>query len=333
METGLISNIRTKGFSLVELLVAMVLSIVLLAGVIELYLNSKQTYNMQEGLSRLQENSRFAVDRLYKAISAGGFLGCLSSDGAVVNTLTDQSGSYNFSSPVTGTDNSGVLGTDTLIISRAVPGLAVPVISLMNDQTSVLRVDNANANFSELKQFDVVTVSDCARAATFMITNSLAAAPGNAGEIQHDTGVVATSGGNLGQSNSTTDLETMFGANNASQAVIMPIQRTSYSIRNSAAGACTAATPGFCALFENDNELVEGVQDFQVLYGEDAGTDGEADVYRIAPNVIDWNRVVSIRVSLSVNTVERVQGQANGIVSPDSTRTYTSTIRLRSRGA
>ena len=51
-----------RGLTLVELMVAMLLGVFLIGGVMQIFISSKQTYRMQENLSRLQENGRFALD-------------------------------------------------------------------------------------------------------------------------------------------------------------------------------------------------------------------------------------------------------------------------------
>ena len=53
---------KQRGLSMVELLVALVLSTILLGGIIQLFIGSKQTYRFHDALSRLQENGRFALD-------------------------------------------------------------------------------------------------------------------------------------------------------------------------------------------------------------------------------------------------------------------------------
>ncbi|MGY6276212.1 PilW family protein [Methylomonas sp. MgM2] len=56
-------------------------------------------------------------------------------------------------------------------------------------------------------------------------------------------------------------------------------------------------------------ELVEGVQDMQLLYGEDTlDVIDKVDVYRTANNVADWNRVIAIRVSLLMVSRQDEQG-------------------------
>ena len=338
-----------SGFSLVELLIAMALSAILLVGVVSIYTNSKQTYNVQEGLSRLQENARFAMDRLNKEISSAGYMGCLPAnipvdptdplaDDPITNTLTNQAPGTvdDFARPVFGIDNFGPNNSDSITLIRTRGQTGIPVVLTMLTSQDNITLDSTHPDYANLSQFDTVTLSDCSRAVTFMITNAPPVAPA-AGVIQHQTGV--TSPAPASQSNATTDLRWQFGGPNNSQATLLPVLGNSYTIGLSAqgvlsGGACAAATPGFCALMENGVELVEGVQNLQILYGEDTSAAGNTavDVYRTANNVVNWDNVVSVRISLTVNEVERVQGSGNGLTNANSSKIYTNTIRIRNRG-
>jgi len=55
---------KERGLTLVEILVAMVISLFLTAGVIQLFIGTKQTYRFNDGLSRIQENARFALETM-----------------------------------------------------------------------------------------------------------------------------------------------------------------------------------------------------------------------------------------------------------------------------
>ena len=67
-----------RGLTLVELMIAMLLGLFLLGGLLQIFISSKQTYRMQEGLSRLQENGRFAIDFMARDIRLAGYKGCSS---------------------------------------------------------------------------------------------------------------------------------------------------------------------------------------------------------------------------------------------------------------
>ena len=62
-----------QGFSLVELMIAMLLGLLLLVGVVNLFLGSSQTYRLQEALFRVQESGRFALDIIQRDLLNAGF--------------------------------------------------------------------------------------------------------------------------------------------------------------------------------------------------------------------------------------------------------------------
>lgn len=64
---------RQSGLSLVEMLVALVISLFLIAGVIQLFIGSKQTYRFHDALSRVQENGRFALEAMARDIRMAGY--------------------------------------------------------------------------------------------------------------------------------------------------------------------------------------------------------------------------------------------------------------------
>ena len=61
------------GVGLVEILVAMAIGLLLTAGVIQIFTGSRQTYRVQENLSHLQENGRFALIQLGNILRMTGF--------------------------------------------------------------------------------------------------------------------------------------------------------------------------------------------------------------------------------------------------------------------
>ncbi len=62
-----------RGFTLVELLVAMALGILITLIVIQLFAGTKQTYRLQEGLTRVQENGRIAMHIIADEVRKTGF--------------------------------------------------------------------------------------------------------------------------------------------------------------------------------------------------------------------------------------------------------------------
>lgn len=65
-----------QGFTLIEIMVSMLLGLFLLGGVMEIFLNTKQTYRVQDALGRLQENGRYAMEFISRDIRMTDYRGC-----------------------------------------------------------------------------------------------------------------------------------------------------------------------------------------------------------------------------------------------------------------
>ena len=320
------SNIRTQaGLTLVEIMVAITISLILLAGIVQIFQSSKHSYNIQQALARVQENARLMTDVMVRDIATSGYLGCLGATDEVVNTLSDATGDYNFVAAIEGVEG-GAGASDSIIIRSVSEATAIPVTEPMTSLQAPVQLDKDHMNYGSLQQWDIVTVSDCAGAAVFMITNDPA---GSNGVIQHAASVTATAGANTGQSNATDDLQRIFGAQTASTAKIYRVGTTSYQVQPSSAGRPTTSlfvTPG--------GELVEGVEDLQIQYGlgstpPNATTPAIAEQYVDADEVTDWNDVIAVRVTFVVNSVDMVvnPGEGDGLLR----KTFNTTIRLRNR--
>lgn len=70
-----ISSKQQTGVTLVELMVAVVVALLLIAGLIQIYLTSKQSYNAQAELARMQEAGRFATDLITRDLRRAGYWG------------------------------------------------------------------------------------------------------------------------------------------------------------------------------------------------------------------------------------------------------------------
>src|SRR3990167_11453898 len=83
---------RSTGFSLVELMVALVISLLIGIAVLQVFLSSKNTYRLQETMGQLQENGRFAVNYLANDLRMSGFMGCGNVDRIPVNIIAEADG-------------------------------------------------------------------------------------------------------------------------------------------------------------------------------------------------------------------------------------------------
>ena len=92
-------------------------------------------------------------------------------------------------------------------------------------------------------------------------------------------------------------------------------------------------------------ELVEGVEDLQILFGVDSDSDRVPNQYVRANMVVDFTQVITIRISVTVNSVDSVEATStptHGCAVQDCIdaeaydgllrRTFTQTIMMRNSG-
>lgn len=65
------------GMSLIELMIAMLIGTVLIAGLLQVFSASRSAYQLSRGLARNQENARFALDFLSRDLRMVGHSGCV----------------------------------------------------------------------------------------------------------------------------------------------------------------------------------------------------------------------------------------------------------------
>lgn len=66
-----------NGFTLIEIMIALAIGSVMVLGLVEVFAASRTAYQLSEGIARVQENSRFAMDYLQRDIRMVGHLGCV----------------------------------------------------------------------------------------------------------------------------------------------------------------------------------------------------------------------------------------------------------------
>ena len=337
------------GLSLVEIMIALTISLFLLGGVIQVYSSTRITYRTNEGLSRLQENARFVFDRMAADLNASGFLGCNDSDAIgddgnleVNNLLANVTAAYDFANAVSGTEatgpgQNGANSTDQLFIRRSIGGSVIKLAQPYEQDENAANpnqiiLDKTSPNFAKLQQYQIMALSDCEKTSIFMITNVPVQATG---AIQFQPNVVSpTNKINAGQSNvltnykgvNLTDLQGVFGDSSGSTATAYDITTSRYDIIDTAPG-CQSSS-GFC-LALNGTEFVEDVTDFQVLFGLDtdgiAGSEQFVKANNPALAAAGMNSVASLQVSL---TLEAPNAMVNGQAIR---KTFTQLFRLRNR--
>lgn len=290
----------SRGMTLVELMVGVVIGLFVIAVMGSVYVGSRNTFMAQESTGRMQENGRFAMDTITQDLRMSGFRGCLGQN-AVVNTLnTPQGVLYDFAQPVWGSRNvagawSPALGApinglgveaggDVLVVRRPA-GVAWALVGEMADVNAALTITPTAA----FAQGDLLMVADCVGAAVLQASN---ATPGPSGSIAHVTGTAGLVPG-LAQNS--------LGRVYAHDARVWRMQTLVYYL------AASARHSGQRALWVYRNptygeaqrtELVTGVERLAIRFGLDTNADLSADRFASADAVANWAQVVNARVEL-----------------------------------
>ncbi len=278
---------RQKGFSVTELLVAITVSLVLLAGVIQLLVSNKQAYRLQENTSVLNENARFAVQRLSQLLRMGSHWGGASRD--AIRPHSDVSGHSNTCTKHLATSTNN---TNTVLGIEGVNGAATsPFTDCVSNADYVANSDIILVRYSNPN--DCVDSGDLGNAQ-------------NEGRLWVRSAVAFNAVVFEGE-----DLSDVNSANPALKHTTDPP-----GVSNCAHGAYALyvaslnSTPTLVLMrldgtTPKPEELVAGVEQMQVVYGEDFDNDGAADRYVAANSVSDWSFVVSLRVNLLIRNLGR----------------------------
>jgi len=325
MSTQTKRNTYQRGMTLVEVMIAMVLGLLLTAGILQLFVSNKQTYRTTESIARLQENGRFAIFFLTNDIRAADFWGCRGQTISIDNHLNASADFDTFRTAIEAIDNDTAVdnvinGTDTITL-KGTSGLGVALTSLPNEAAASFKVtDN-----SQLKENDIVLLSDCSDGDLLQITND----PGAGGNAGFDNVIHATGG-----THTPGNLNKVLRSNyDGTDARVYKLNISTYSIQQ--------GTNGRNSLFKQTNgatpqELVEDIENMQILYGEDITADGIPNFYKTS-NLVNMNNVVAVRISLvAVTAVDNINSQSSnhsisGNVDNRIRRTFTSTIVIRNR--
>lgn len=338
---------KQNGLSLIELLIAVAIGLFLTLGLTQLFTGSKQTYRVQENLSRLQENARFAMQFISRDIRMADFAGCNNNSVAgATDNINSASGSYDialhdFTRAINGLEGADGVGAgldlpDTITIVNANDS-GVTVQSLAGVFGPLPSSDIQITSGNSFQQGDIVLIADCQQADILQITN---ANVGSANTIQHATGEFSfTSGATTTNAPGNTNPSSCAAGGTAhclskvyaGDATVYTLSTNTYEIIDN-------------ALVRNGDELVEGIESMQILYGQDTNNDHTANSYLPAnAGGIDWDKVVSVRISLVARTIEdnlstktlnyTVFGDTFAAPNSDFRvrRVFTSTIALRNR--
>jgi len=331
MTTIKIKTMKSQaGMTLIELMIAMVIGLVILGGAVTIFSTNNRSSTMTSGMSRVQESGRAAIDILSNAVRMARYEGCRSQIKGQVNMLAQNGPTVSF--PATGiTGHNGNANVWTPNIAGDLDSLVNPV-NLIAPNTDVLylqhgsgrstnlQADMASANDAtivlannpdQIAVNDLVMISDCGIADVFR-TSAVVTAADNSTTLTFAT--PPNTQGNLSEQYVGS------GPMANSPLRVMRFESQAYFVgptnRNlpnntpvlSLFSLDTATDP-----IANPVELIEGVENLQVMYGERQANDQIR--YISADNVANWSNVISAQIGLLIATT-------NLASSDPDTRTY-----------
>lgn len=317
------NKIRSKqhGFSLIELLLALVISIATTGGLFSIYLNVRVSQDSTQANARIQESARFSLEYLKQDIRMIGYRGCLSTTSpptnivaknmpAAYSALTNEIIGYDiqtdwkvgtvFETTSTTLIDNIRTGTNALSISRMTSLSSLLIQDQTSNASDIIIDDVSNL---DITADDLIYISDCNNADIFR-ASSVNSSGGNI-TIQHNS-----------TSNNSANLTNVY----EEDATVGKYQTNFYYVGDT--GRTNTANEIIYALYEieidysptsvtyNRNELIEGVENLQILYGEVLPTTSNVK-YVTQDNVTNMQNVSSIQLGLLITSQENVRSSVD----------------------
>jgi type IV pilus assembly protein PilW len=305
-----------RGFSMVELMVAIVLALLLTGAVISVFIGSRSAYEATAGVGDMADSGRFALNLIGQSVRSAGNLACNSAMSATSSPLLPVTDiNTNFAQAITGFEANGtgngaalalpaapVVGAAsnwTPNLDAAVTGATAGPVGLPVQGSDVLVVRSSVARVAP-----VYTVADAAPGAVNVSVTQLPGPPAPAMAVLQYAAIADCTKSVIFQvaaiANGTPANVSLNGAlpvGFSAGALVAPLTTTIYYIG--------VGSDGDSALFRLElpsggtQELVPDVENMQLLYGIDAAGTQTAGAY-VTADQVGTSNVVSIQVALLV---------------------------------
>lgn len=307
-----------RGLSLVELMISLLLGGLVIAAVGTVYIGSRQSFRTQDSMARMQEGARYAFETMGFDLRQAGF-GC-----EFVNTadaVDETSGGWFtnlFNRPLRGYNDATAIVDDEIADT---------------DSFWVLRAD---------KSSEVLITAPGATAATVPVSAGglMVVTEGYSDATVYSAD---SAGGTAYTKTESSRCKPAAAVPDSANFRLLPLVGHFYYIRDNAANPAQPSLYRETLLADGTTEaqeLVEGVEDMQILYGEDTtqvsvaecpDDNCSANTYVDADGVTNWNRVVAIRVTLTMRTTEDNLATEEADGDRRIRKTFTTTIAVRNR--
>lgn len=351
------------GFSLIELMIALMIGLLVVAAAGGVFISNKRVYNSSESVNRIQEGIRVSFELMSRDIREAGGNPC-SASAPVINQMSSggndwwvewgdgirgYAGNEAMAGSVAGMGGFGsgvgqrVAGTDAIEIHSAFGG-GIRVLDHAQP-SAVIQVSNQG----DIEVNDILVVCNMDYSFIFQAT----ALP-STNQIQHNSGTSL----NCAQEFQYESPCTATGASGAFGYCFVPGATPSAQCDAFGRGPAYVARVGSVRWYVGNNarggrslyratlsnrsstntpdtlidafEVVEGVEDMAVTYLEN----GE-DAYTAPAAVSDWGQVVAVRIQLDMVATEGALSarEIQGTDAQALRRTLTHVVQLRNREA
>lgn len=329
-----------SGVSLIELMIAMLLGLLVVAAGSAIFLSNKRVYGTTETLGRVQESSRVAFELMAREVREAGGTPC-GRNIPIANVLKDGS-KYNYSwgdgllgleTGVAGPDGTVDFGTgagrrvkekgDAIILKGAVAGAVT--VSKHNPASATIFLSRNDHGF---KDNDVLLICDYSQASIFQVTG-----PTNPKDhVVHNTGNSSTIGNLCKALSFPVDPDCSSKPKDGKQygdnSLVAKLGTTTWYVGHNGRGT----TSLYRKTLQNDpEEVTEGVEDMQIQYLV-PGASEYKDAFPQADST-SWLNVNSVRIVLTMRAVEGAERGTyiQGTDGKALTRTMSQTVTLRNR--
>ena len=331
-----------RGISLIELMIGLIIGLVMTGAISLLFIDATRNHRVNENIARMQESSRFSVDKIGRDARGAGYFGCAGEGKEPENLLNDKSAYlYRFGTAVeafVAPDNAwpgdlaGAFDTlkafdefanaPTASSLKPKPGTDILTLRGVPDGDIIVRSQPSGAsikfsNTNEIKKDDILLVTSCAASAIFQVTQ--VNGPKDAGKF---TNVVHNTGGTFVPGNALhrPDGDLVGGE-------VMKISTTTYFVANN-------PLTNRPALFRrigtgNAREIARNVDNMRISAGVDLNEDRQIDQFVDDLSTVNWAQVRAIRVVLTLLSEDT--GLTDATADGRLQYTTTSTIALRNR--
>lgn len=323
----------SRGLSLIELMVAIVIGSILILGVVQVFAASRAAYQLSEGMSRTQENARFAIDYLQHDLRMAGHFGCVNDQSHLqtVGALQPHFApgadpALNFSTSIQGYEANSTAPTNSVTIGAPAAGWVPALPAKVSQLNPLPGSDIVTLRFLSSQGAPLTGVASVGGSTTFTVPTGRWGAlttEGVANPVLFGVAdcsfvdIFRASGVNAGGGQVTTNVAIdRYTAQPSGQTVLYRAESLVYYVGTGASGEPALFRARFNGTDYLTEELVEGVESLQLLYGQDRVTDltaaqpsGFIDVTATAATIgtaeANWRRVGSVSVGLVMRSPDR----------------------------